>query len=245
MPSIRLFRTQFLHNINQRNVHRTDNENTTISVLFRSFTTAGGFTYFSRNESVEITIDECTFINNTAEFDETENDRPVLFKADGHGGAILVRLAQVIGAKIEITNSVFDSNFAGVDGAGIYFSLSENFSSSSITLYNNTFSNNVAFEATGGAISFNIFSISFNNSMLVENCRFFNNSGGAGGAVGVSLYDSSSASTDLQDRVSFVDCEFVENKAKDEGTAVGLFSLVGVEEFGFPIDFVNWYVQSR
>ena len=243
MPSIRLFRTQFLHNINQHNVHRRDNENTAISELFRIITTAGGFTYYSSNESVEITIDECTFINNTAEFDETENDRPVLFKANGHGGAILVRLAQVIEAKIEITNSVFYSNIAGVGGAGIYFSF--NFSSSSTKLYNNTFSNNVAYQATGGAISFNIFSISFNNSMLVENCRFFNNSGGAGGAVGVSQYDSSSASTDLQDRVSFVDCEFVENKAKDKGTAVGLFSLVGVEEFGFPVDFVNWYVQSR
>lgn len=241
VPSIKLLRTNFLHNKNQVS-GRQDNENTTISQLFRSMTTSGGLTYFSRNESVEIIIDECVFINNSAEADGSENDRPVLLKADGHGGGILIRLAQVNEARIQVTNSVFESNQAGVDGAGIYFSLSENFSSSIIYLYNNTFKHNVAVESTGGAISWNSFSLSFNNSLVLENCRFINNSGNAGGAVSLSLYNSSTSNAQLQDKAEFIKCDFVENKAMDEGTALGLFSLVGVEEFGFPVDFVNWYV---
>lgn len=198
VPSLHLFRTQFLHNINQVSKLQVDDENVTTAELFRSITTSGGLTYFSNSESVELIIDNCIFVNNTAEVDEREKDQPVLLTADGHGGAILVRLSRLTGARIEITNSLFDSNVAGVDGGGIFFSLSGNFSSSNILFRNNTFKNNIALESTGGAISYNIFSFSFNNSMLVESCRFINNSGSAGGAVSVSLYASSLTNVELR-----------------------------------------------
>ncbi len=189
---------------------------------------------------VKLSIDSCVFINNTAEVAERERDEPGLLTADGHGGALLIRLSNLSNARIEIVNSVFDGNTAGVDGGGIFFSLSDNFASSDIIIRNNTFRRNSALQSSGGAISYNIYSLTFNNSMFIENCLFTGNRGNAGGAVAVSLYDSSVANVELQDRVAFTDCDFTDNSAKDEGTAVGLFSLVGVEEFGFPVSFTNW-----
>ena len=234
-------RTSFLNNKNQVS-GRQDDKNTTISELFGSITTSGGFTYFSKNETVDINIDECVFINNSAEASNSSNDRPVLLKSDGHGGGVLIRLTKLSGAKIRVANSIFESNQGGVDGAAIYFSLSD-ISSSVIQLYNNTFRNNTAIESTGGAISWNSFSQSANNSLVLEDCQFRNNNASAGGAVSLSVYDSTVSESQPQDKAEFIRCDFVENMAKDEGTAVGLFSLVGVEQFGFPVDFVNWYAS--
>jgi len=189
---------------------------------------------------VELKIDSCIFVNNTAEVAPRERDEPGILTSDGHGGAILIRLSNLNNSRVEISNSIFDGNKAGVDGGAIFFSLYDNFSSSGIIMKNNTFRNNMAVDYTGGAVSYNIFSLTFNNSLMVEDCTFINNSGNGGGAVSVSLYASSSANPELQDRVTFLNCEFKENQARDEGTAVGLFALVGVEEFGFPVSFVNW-----
>ena len=241
--SLYLLRTNFFHNIEQADKNENNTQNTTIIDLLTSITTSGGLTFFSHGVNVELTIDSCVFVNNTAEVAPRELEEPGILTSDGHGGAMLIRLSRLNNSRIKIINSVFDGNKAGVDGGGIFFSLYDNFSSSEILIKNNTFKNNVAIDSTGGAISYNIYSLTFNNSMMVEDCTFINNSGNGGGAVSVSLYASSSTNPELQDRVAFLNCKFEENLAKDEGTAVGLFALVGVEEFGFPVSFVDWYVQ--
>ena len=240
MSKIRLTRTNFILNQNQIPAP-LDSKNTTITELFDSITTAGGFTYYNRNDSVDITIEDCKFINNSANVNDVSTSRPELLKANGHGGGVLIRLAQVTNSNIRITNSWFEGNEAEVDGGGIYFSFSENFSSNSIYLYNNTFVRNRVYESTGGAVSWNVFSFSFNNSFVVKDCIFAENCGTAGGAVGISLYDISVDSFLLPDSAEFVGCKFLRNRARHEGSAVGLFSLVHVEEFGFPVGFTNWY----
>ena len=42
------------------------------------------------------------------------------------------------------------------------------------------------------------------------------------------------------DSVNFTNCNFIDNAAQNEGTAVGLFSLVHVDQVGFPVAFENW-----
>lgn len=239
VPSISLRSTSFLNNFNQAPTE-TDTENTTISELFDSITTAGGFTYFSRNVSVDIEIFNCTFSNNSAGPNDVNNTRPVLLKANGHGGGLLIRLAQIKAATITIADCTFSDNEAEVDGGAVYFSLSEGFSSSHIILRNNTFRNNQAGVSSGGAVSLNLFRNTFNNSFAVKDCLFEGNHANAGGGFGIALYDTGNDSITYPDLALFDNCKFTSNRASNEGTAVGLFALVHVDEVGFPVDFTNW-----
>lgn len=239
VPSITIVQTNFSHNRNSVPAEQDTNE-TTIEQLYDSITTAGAFTFFSRglNES-KINISNCYFYNNSANENDDTNTRPTLFKANGHGGAILIRLAQVKFADIHITDCMFIDNVAEVDGGAVYFSLSENFSSSFIQLSRNTFIGNRV-ESSGGAVSLNSFSFSFNNTFLIEECVFEGNRANAGGAVSIALYDTSIDSIQWPDNASFINCDFYGNIAQNEGSAVGLFSLVHVDEVGFPVSFTNW-----
>ena len=91
-----------------------------------------------------------------------------------------------------------------------------------------------------GAVSINSFRISYNNTILIEDCHFVGNVGNAGGAFSVALYDSDTSSYDSPDRMNFTNYSFIDNAADNEGTAVGLFSLVHVDQVGFPVSFEDW-----
>ena len=234
-----LIRTNFINNRNEI-LAPEDDESTIVSQLFNSITTSGGFTYYNLNGNVSIRIDHCQFIGNRANVNRASDTRPMLLKANGHGGAVAIRLAGIGNGVISVTNSLFDSNEAEVDGGGIYFSLSDGFSSNSVHLCNNTFTSNRVLESSGGAISWIVFSYSFNNSLIVEDCIFTNNSGNAGGAVSISLHGTSLDSFLLPDKAHFIHSLFSSNVGKIEGSAVGLFALLHVEEFGFPVEFTDW-----
>ena len=118
--------------------------------------------------------------------------------------------------------------------------LSERVSASTMTLARNKFTYNIVEEASGGAVSINSFNISYNNIIKVDKCYFEGNAGNAGGAFSVALYDSDIDSSSNPDSVTFTDCQFVSNEAENEGTAVGLFSLVHVDQVGFPVGFEDW-----
>ena len=180
------------------------------------------------------------FLDNSANRNDPNNTRPVLLKANGHGGAVLIRLAEVRDSEIIITDNIFRNNRAQVDGGAIYISLSDSVASNSFLLARNNFMGNIVEEASGGAVSINSFNISFDNSILVEDCNFTGNVGNAGGAFSVALYDSNINSTRNPDSMNFTNCTFYNNAAENEGTAVGLFSLVHVDQVGFPVGFENW-----
>ena len=118
--------------------------------------------------------------------------------------------------------------------------LSESVAGSSILIAGTNFTRNVVEEASGGAVSINSFDISYNNTVRVESCNFIENVGNSGGAFSVALYDSDTNSSRNPDSVNFTDCNFIDNSAENEGTAVGLFSLVHVDQVGFPVGFDNW-----
>lgn len=147
---------------------------------------------------------------------------------------------EVTESTVLITHSLFEDNEAEVDGGGLYFSVSNNFTRNSVYLYNNSFVGNRVFLSTGGAISWHSFIRAFNNFLLLEDCRFISNSGSAGGAMSISLYETSLDSFLQPNEVEFRHCLFQENTATLEGTAVAIFALVHVEEFGYPVIFTNW-----
>ena len=133
-----LTNTHFLDNNNQQ-VAEPDVNETSIEELYDSITTGGGFTFFSRDQPVSIRIENCSFVNNSANRNDPNNSRPVLLKANGHGGGVLIRLANSEGSDITIVDSVFSGNRAQVDGGAIYMTISESVSGSSILLERNNF----------------------------------------------------------------------------------------------------------
>lgn len=235
---IRLLGSTFLENRNLAEVV-VDDENTTLSGLSEVISTAGALTLLASDQPINAVIQNCTFSSNVANINPPNNARPVLLKANGHGGAVLMRFVGSCDSSVEISGCVFESNVAEVDGGGLYISLSEHASRNSITLRDTNFTSNAVMEASGGAISINSFNFTFNNSLLVERCHFTSNSGDSGGAVGVALYNVNS--TQSPDVLTFRESHFMGNRANNEGTAVGLFSLVHVDQVGFPVYFEDWY----
>ena len=239
VPSIILRGTSFLNNFNQ-DPAKIDTKNTTISELYDSITTAGGFTYFSQDTNVYIEVDKCSFSNNSAGLNDVNNTRPVLLKANGHGGGLLIRLARIKKAIISISHSNFSGNKAEVDGGAVYFSFSEGFAESMITLHNNNFLNNQVEVSSGGAVSLNLFRNTHNNTYIIRDCIFDNNRANTGGGFGIALYDTGNDSIAFPDTTCFEKCIFTSNQASNEGSAVGLFALVHVDEVGFPVTFIDW-----
>ena len=229
----------FENNINKQTPPQSDLD-IEIDELYNTVQTSGGITLFSQTDPTDMLIQNCRFINNQASRNAPNNTRPVLLKQNGHGGALLVRLSGTVGGKITIVDSHFESNFAEVDGGAIYISISDRASTNQFIFSNITFSDNRIEDASGGAVSLNSFNFTHNNSFHLSDCVFRSNRGSAGGAFSVALYDSDLLSTESPDSISFERCSFVDNAAVNEGTAVGLFSLVHVDQVGFPVSFEDW-----
>lgn len=217
-----------------------DTDDTTITDIYDIITTSGGLTVFTRGVPIEVTIRACNFSSNTANTNPANNTRPVLLKANGHGGAILLRLVEANDSIVRIEDCRFENNFAEVDGGAVYMSLSEFSHGNTINLTNNVFLGNRVEEASGGAVSINSFNFSSDNHMFVSGCNFSGSYGDSGGAFSFALYNSNVETTRAPDLLQFNDCMFMDNQAKNEGTAVGLFSLVHVDQVGFPVYFQDW-----
>ena len=226
---------------NRNNVSRPNTRNeTTLDDLYTTVQTSGGITIFSQTQSSEITIDNCNFTNNQASPNPANDTRPVLLKANGHGGAILIRLSNSYDSSVVISNCWFENNYAEVDGGAVYFTYSDSSFGNTVTIKGTTFVDNRVIDASGGAISLNSYNFTYNNSFLLENNTFLSNYGSAGGAFSMALYDSDLTSSEQPDRIEFRQCRFENNSAENEGTAVGLFSLVHVDQVGFPVFFYDW-----
>ena len=230
----------FVNNIDARIRHlpRDPSQEVDVSTLLEQVLLGGALTFFSRSRTTaSLTIQDCVFEGNHGSSINDEGS-PVLLRESGHGGGVLVQISNVTDSLILIEDSTFSGNTADVDGGGVYVALSDGVNGNRIIFRKMTFLNNSASEASGGAISFNSFQISYNNTIEIVDSRFESNNASAGGAVSFVLYQSD---PDLPpDNLVFRNCVFVENTAENDGTAVGLFSLLHVDEFGFPVWFQDW-----
>lgn len=229
----------FTENFNEASVD-PDTEDTTLTDTYGDITTSGCVTVFVGDQPIDLVIRDSNFTSNNASRNPENNTRPVLLKSSGHGGALFIRLVGSAGSSIVINDCTFESNFAEVDGGAVYISLSEKSNNNNLTFTNNVFSNNNVEVASGGAISINSFNFTYSNTILIEHTMFISNNGSAGGAFSMALYDSFPNSTRFPDNITFCNCSFLSNSAVNEGTAVGLFSLVHVDQVGFPVQFIDW-----
>lgn len=212
--------------------------------LYATINSGAGLSLFSIGIETEIVVDNCQFHNNTASENHKDDLNQLLFKQNGRGSAILIRLVGVVHSTIKISGCEFSNNHAQIEGAAIYTSFSDNASSNHILLSGNEFTRNTVELGAGGALGLNSFQFSVNNKIDIEDCVFVENRADSGGAVSFALYDSSEESVIQPDQMHFHNCLFQHNAAVHEGTAVGLFSLVHVDDVGFPVNFSNWYVPS-
>jgi predicted outer membrane repeat protein len=234
----------FVNNIDARIRHlpRDPSQEVDVSTLLEQVLLGGALTFFSRSRTTaSLTIQDCVFEGNHGSSINDEGS-PVLLRESGHGGGVLVQISNVTDSLILIEDSTFSGNTADVDGGGVYVALSDGVNGNRIIFRKMTFLNNSASEASGGAISFNSFQISYNNTIEIVDSRFESNNASAGGAVSFVLYQSD---PDLPpDNLVFRNCVFVENTAENDGTAVGLFSLLHVDEFGFPVWFQDCIFEN-
>ena len=236
-----VIRTSVFENNNCQRDRSLDYENDTVDIdrFFRHVLLGGAITFYSQGvEGLNLRISECKFFNNSASPD-TGDLKPVILRENGHGGAVLIYLAGVNSSEVVVQDSVFEGNHGDVDGGGLYVSTIGGVGHSNrFALQRLTFLNNSASEAGGGAISFNSFQISFNNSIEILNSTFESNNASAGGAVSFVLYQSDGL--EPPDNLVFKNCTFVGNKAENDGTAVGLFALLQVNEIGNPVLVEDW-----
>ena len=213
---------------------------TSESNLYMSVNSGAGLSFISIGTETEVVVRNCTFRNNTASENHKDDLNQLLFKQNGRGSAILIRLVGVQNSLVEISDCTFTENHAEVEGAAVYLFFSKNASTNQVFLSGNVFTENVVDLGPGGALSLNSYQFSLNNTIEIDDCIFAENQANSGGAVSFTLYDSSEVSVRLPDQLHFHNCSFQRNSVVHEGAAVGLFSLVHVDDVGFPVHFSDW-----
>lgn len=203
----------------------------------------GGLLLYLDGEYTTFEIENCSFSDNTAVMNNESDNAPLLLQQGGHGGAILIQANSTVNSTVRISDSRFIRNRAQVDGGAVYISYMNNSVNNTFWLSNVYFEYNSAMEASGGAVSVNSFNHTYGNHFIIEECNFMGNTARAGAGFSMALYDSDHRSNEHPDNITFIQCQFTDNKATNEGTAVGLFSLVHVDQVGFPVYFNSWYVS--
>ena len=201
--SVNIFNSQFNHN----SAILEEPERSSEGVLGEDFFGRGGAIGIFIDEPIKDTavtmiIDECIFTNNTA---------------DAYGGAIYLSSGGLSsGHRITIINSVFDHNYAAIDGGGF---------------------------AQGSTKSgeFNITTVFTPSHYQLDNCNFTQNSAKYGGGVGFIIGLHRKRTTDT---VSINNCIFDGNIGSTIGAAIMISSLTvpHLPEQDYPYNISNWYL---
>ena len=196
------------------------------SVHDKGFPGGGGlyieFSYCIPGKNNNYTIRNCTFKRNNA---TAINERATsyfrssgsMFQGHGRGGGMCVHFrGQAENNTLNVLNCTFVENLA-TWGGGLYISVRDSSLSNIITInHTRLISNGVTLNGGGGMDLGFLFFDHFEpqgNKFFVNFCEFFNNSAEFGG--GLFLYSSSSVNyTNLNNVVSFENCEWRQNRAR-------------------------------
>ena len=232
------------HNNELPNHHQSNsNVTTSLNELNLLGIPSGGISMYSE-ESISLEVDNCTFVNNSANHNNLPYViRPLQNKPAGHGGAIYLRLPKVTLSNVTIHNCYFESNVAEINGGAILFSLI-NASKNAFSIRNCTFANNSVSVTSGGALAIELSSSTDDNTFTVENCDFNCNHAIGGGALSVVLYDfRNNREADKEESMGHITLRnnsFVGNHAIREGSALGLFSFYHSGQFPYDVELEDW-----
>ena len=202
---MQIFNSQFHYN----SINTGKIEGTSMAVIGKDFPGRGGALGIFINEAIKntaviMTIDKCNFTNN---------------KAEAYGGALYLQSNQLSsGHSFILTNSIFESNYAAIGGAGI--------AQGSIKI--GDFDSNTIFTPS--------------HYYLVD-CKFTNNTAQFGGAVSfIEALDRKQTN----DIISIHNCIFDGNIGMNIGAAI-LFSSLTLPHLAgqdIPYNISNWYLTS-
>ena len=204
---------------------------------------SGGISLVSKRASISLEVDNCTFVNNSANINQSSVETHVRLQQSGHGGAISIQLTNSKFSNVSIHDSSFDSNFAEVEGGAIAFRLNGT-AKSNFNICRCNFTNNIVTTTSGGALAVQISGKTNKNSFTFESCTFRQNRAVGGGALSVAVYDFYSRSKgqveSLGDKIVLSDSSFVDNHAVWEGSALGLFSFYPSGKFSYEVEIQDW-----
>lgn len=208
----------FVNNHNQYPpFHRVkSNETTSADDLDYFGIPSGGISMYSK-KAISLEVNNCTFVNNSANNNTLHVQRPLWLKPGGHGGAIYLQLPDVNSSNVSIYNSSFISNFAEINGGAINLRLTRG-NSNVFRISSCNFTNNSASETSGGALAIELSGKCENNSFKVEGCTFKQNhvANSHGGALAIEIFGKSEKNS-----FAVEECTFKKNSA-DGGGAVSV-----------------------
>ena len=201
------------------------------------------------------TFKACSFLNNNASTLDAKDVpsfsfAPSDFKGMGRGGGMCIYLkVQTTMITITITDSVFQRNSA-VWGGGLYVGLLDNPNNNTIYISNTKFDGNYC-SKTGGGIQINyLFDEGANNFVSLQNCNFTSNTAEFGGGM-VFYSNQRYKSSDLNNKLQFLDCEWSYNTAH-YGAAVDIEPPWNMSSTGLPVPvfqncrFIsNWVIDEK
>ena len=175
--------------------------------------------YFNESDSAcKVTIQNCTFSGNN----NTDDQKPI-----GEGGALHLlfnRTSKSINITIEHCH--FIDNMASIAGGAIAIKFYESSSNNHVQLRHCFISGNLA-EAEGGGLklAFNSMEV-VNNSVIVDNVRFYDNIAKFGGGVAVKSIQTNG----LLNKVLFSSCTWYSNGAVYAGSAAVFYPIFTAED---------------
>ncbi len=190
------------------------------------------------NSSPIISILNCTFLRNRAQPPEADVvSTSQLFLQSvfaGRGGGLGIFVRESAKVTSVVRDCIFEGNFATTFGGGMYVIMDGAVNNHSVYVSGSRFINNEV-DGGGGGLHTGYFTpTTALHSVVVTNCTFVGNSALLGGGtyvfpgVGVGRVYS----------VTYRNCVFQRNMAKEYGAAVGLFSLDLYES----VENVNAYI---
>ena len=198
--------------------------------------------HYTESLAQKLLITNCLFWNNSARPDEAVS-LPRESEGYGHGGALNLRFSNSSDSKICIRDSTFENNTAEAQAGAMGITVGRFSSNNNVEVVNCTFCNNSCYlpRCTGGAMGVDFFFNTSFNDVVVDGTQFLGNSADTGGAISLSTSVGTITGAEGEsDSLTLHNCQFEQNRAFYEGTALGVFSLTHTDQIGIPINITDW-----
>lgn len=180
-------------------------------------------------------------MNNVAR-KNTNTSLPLPLLAYGHGGAMFVRFVSSSVGTVCLKDSVFSNNTSEASGGAVQLSMSQYSNNNSVWIEGTQFRNNTCSlnSSTGGGVALFHYQQSHHNVIKFVISKFSDNMATAGGAVSLLTSVGTGHEEMRKQAMIFYECQFEHNMARDDGTAVSLFSVTPINKLNFPVEVTNW-----
>ena len=198
-------------------------------------------TYYSEDATTKLVIQDALFVDNNA---RPDLDVGLIRRSRryGHGEAISIRLLNSTNSTVCIRDSVFLRNVAEAHAGAMAVTVAGSSTDNKIAVLRSVFRRNMCQieNCMGGAVGIYFFSGTLLNTILFADCNFTNNKARSSGAMVLSTSVSAEQVEGESDILRLTNCQFRNNRAFYEGTALGVFSLTHTNLIGIPVELDNW-----